>query len=133
MDIELADVVFMVGEDQEEIRSHRVFLKAHSEYFEKMLNSSFHEGGPGARILVPEVSPRAFRAMLAYLYTNSLDVDDDIVIEVAQLADQYLLIDLTEQCVGYCNLHIHVTNVTLWLVQSDRHGLANMRATCLDY
>eukprot|EP00746_Dinoflagellata_sp_MGD_P129002 gnl/MRDRNA2_/MRDRNA2_63272_c0_seq2.p1 gnl/MRDRNA2_/MRDRNA2_63272_c0~~gnl/MRDRNA2_/MRDRNA2_63272_c0_seq2.p1 ORF type:complete len:556 (+),score=115.76 gnl/MRDRNA2_/MRDRNA2_63272_c0_seq2:70-1737(+) len=132
-DTEHTDVVFMVGEEQEEVRAHGLIIKARSDYFEKMLNSRFREGQPRAKIFLPEVTPRAFRAMLTFLYINTLDIDDDIAIEVAQLADQYCLSDLTEQVVGYCQAHIHSGNATLWLDQADQHGLSKLRAACLDY
>jgi len=84
-------------------------------------------------IELPEVNPRAFRAVLTYLYTSFFDASDDVIIDVAQLADQYSLTTLFEECVGYVKRNLGVRNAGMWLMQSDRHGLSTLRAEALHY
>merc|ERR1712232_783038 len=91
-----ADGNFVVGQEKELVQAHRALLVSRSEYFDKMLNSMFREGRRLCEdIQMPDVNPTAFRAMLKFLYANLLDVTSDVVIDVAQLADQYNLTTLS--------------------------------------
>jgi len=98
-----------------------------------MLSSSFREGQPGVTISLPHLRPVIFRSVLTYLYKNSLDVSDEIVIEVAAKAQEYQLVHLHHECARYCHHHVTTSNAMLWLVQAQQHRLEALGAMLLEF
>lgn len=66
------DITFLVGRDREPVCAHRAIIKARSEYFSAMLSGHFSEIGK-EEIVIPDCNPRAFRFVLEYLYSDSID------------------------------------------------------------
>ena len=67
---ELADVVLVVGGQR--FPAHRGVLTARSAFFRGLLLSGMQEGGGQREVSIGEVSARAFRVVLRYLYTAAL-------------------------------------------------------------
>jgi len=130
---ELCDVTFIVGEEREEIHAHRLILANRSEYFNAMLNSSFREGQAGAKIELPHVQPFVFSAILKYLYTTSLKIDEAHALEISRKASEYQLTDLFNECRRYCQENISSTNAISWLMKSDCYALDSLKPMFLQY
>ena len=138
------DVQFLVG--GETIRAHKNILSSQCEYFATMLGSGFAEGtgggggatsgrggNPAAPLPVEDTTPAAFRAVLRFLYTGAVELEEASVLDVACLAQRYLVDDLHERCLAYCAANISLTNALPWLVTADAHAVAGLRATLLAY
>ncbi|KAL6643087.1 hypothetical protein ACP70R_021268 [Stipagrostis hirtigluma subsp. patula] len=65
-----ADVVFQVG--GETFAAHRCVLAARSPVFSVELFGAMVEGGAGAVVQVDDMEPLAFKALLCFVYTDSL-------------------------------------------------------------
>ena len=109
-----------------------------------MLGSGFAEGTGGtgvtsggatasAPLPVEDTTPEAFRALLRFLYTGTVDLEDDSVLDVACLSQRYLVAQLQERCAEHCRDHVSLTNAVPWLVLADTHRLDDLRATLLAY
>ena len=59
------------------IHAHRNILAARSDYFSNMFGSQCREAQPGAVVTVGETTPAAFKKLLAYLYSDELELDDE--------------------------------------------------------
>jgi hypothetical protein len=70
-DGDLADVVFVVGEER--LPAHRVMLAARSKYFAGLFKSGMAEGSK-EEVTYEDVSAFAFRVLLRFLYTGELPV-----------------------------------------------------------
>merc|ERR1712032_504075 len=96
-----------------------------------MFSSSFREGMSGARIPLPgATSASAFRALLTYLYTDSIDLSNmDFAdsMEVMKLTDQYGIPRLYQLSKRYCLQHLSIGNAIQLLSLSDTYGLADIR------
>jgi hypothetical protein len=129
------DVSFQIEGDI--VHANKCILSARCEYFATMLTSSFAEGergsGTDAPLRVADTTPAAFRALLAYLYTDTVELDDASVIDVACLSQRYLVTTLHEACVAYCTEHASLANSIGWLVTVDVNKLEDLRAILLDY
>ena len=68
-DGDLADVVFVVGEER--LPAHRVMLAARSKYFAGLFKSGMAEGSK-EEVTYEDVSAFAFRVLLRFLYTGEL-------------------------------------------------------------
>ena len=64
------------------IHAHRNILAARSDYFSNMFGSQCREAQPGAVVTVGETTPAAFKKLLAYLYSDELELDDEVVVDV---------------------------------------------------
>ena len=68
------------------IHAHRNILAARSDYFSNMFGSQCREAQPGAVVTVGETTPAAFKKLLAYLYSDELELDDEVVVDVRSAA-----------------------------------------------
>lgn len=68
------------------IHAHRSILAARSDYFSNMFGSQCREAQPGAVVTVGETTPAAFKKLLAYLYSDVLELDDEVVVDVRNAA-----------------------------------------------
>ena len=68
------------------IHAHRNVLAARSDYFSNMFGSQCREAQPGAVVTVGETTPAAFKKLLAYLYSDELELDDEVVVDVRSAA-----------------------------------------------
>ena len=71
------------------IHAHRNILAARSDYFSNMFGSQWHqcrEAQPGAVVTVGDTTPAAFKKLLAYLYSDELELDDEVVVDVRSAA-----------------------------------------------
>ena len=140
------DVEFLVG--GETVRAHKAILSSQCEYFATMLGSGFAEGTggggatsdggggaakPAAPLPVADTTPAAFRAVLRFLYTSAVELEEASVLDVACLAQRYLVDELHERCVAYCAANASLANALPWLVVADTHAIAGLRATLLAY
>jgi len=116
-----ADVTFAVAGVQ--VRAHRAVLAARSSYFHAMLHSGCREAQPGAVVVVPDVSEEAFRALLAYVYSDRLELNDQSVMDVMCKAHQYGMLPLYIHCMRYVVHHISKDNVVAWLIAAEAHNL----------
>mmetsp|Transcript_67044 Transcript_67044/g.218281 ORF Transcript_67044/g.218281 Transcript_67044/m.218281 type:complete len:319 (+) Transcript_67044:380-1336(+) len=131
VDPSLADITFVVN--GEAITAHRNVLAARSEYFAAMLTSHFQEASAGARVAVSDGTAEAFRMVLGYLYTDSIDLADGDALEVLRLADKYNLVRLYQMSTRHCLRKLDGENAVERLVQSDLYGLQDLRGAALTF
>lgn len=129
---QFADVIFRVGEEGRCFHAHRSILSGRSEYFKKMFLSEFQESGQ-KDIILSHVRPLVFRSVMIYLYTGISDMVDDELIDVAAIADEYQLTELSSQCQAYCQSHLNVSNALSWLKQADERHLTCVKSTCFKF
>ena len=131
------DVSFQIEGDI--IHAHKNILSARCEHFSTMLSSGFTEGasgsgsGAGTPLMVADTTPAAFRALLTYLYTDMVELDDACVVDVACLSQRYLVTRLHEACVEHCKEHVSFTNAVKWLVATHTHMLEELRNALLEH
>jgi DNA-binding beta-propeller fold protein YncE len=143
-DSTFADVTFVV--DGVSMIAHRVILSARSEYFHTMLTSSFREGiggstdralcggeNGGINIEIQDTTPGAFKALLHFLYTDQLDIDDSEVIHVMHLAHRYNIQALVNNCTQYCLEFIDTHNAIPWLAQAHEYRLDRLKALAVKF
>jgi hypothetical protein len=103
------DVVFLVGDENEEMYALTHILTGHSSVFDAMFNGGFREGKEErAPIPIPNITPERFLQMLKYMYTGDADVTEDCIeaLELWKMANQF-------QIEALCSLYEHVICETL--------------------
>ena len=129
------DIVFEV--DAKTIRVPRNVLCLRSEFFRRMLLSGFFaessQRSKGVkRIPVSQYSYDAFRLVLLYLFTGTVDVSmcAPIVTEVCLAADYYLATDLRDQCLKYMILDVSTQSVSEYAQVADLMRSEALQKAC---
>ena len=86
------------------IHAHRNILAARSDYFSNMFGSQCREAQPGAVVTVGETTPAAFKRLLAYLYSDELELDDEVVVDVRSAASPAPARATAHHNLGTCSL-----------------------------
>jgi hypothetical protein len=103
-----------------------------------MFDAGFKEGD-SAEIHIESTSSAAFKALLKYLYTDSMEVDDAVLFDLAKLSDQYRVERLHNHCLHQLFNGITVQNAVMRLVQvhtaSGEGGMwaSELRSTTMRY
>ena len=86
---EFADVVFIVG--TERFPAHKLVLATQSEYFRGLLYGGMKEA-TRRDITLPEdiITPEAFRRILQYAYTGSLDLEEPLDVSLNSISTMYM-------------------------------------------
>jgi sugar lactone lactonase YvrE len=103
--------------EQECVHAHRGLLSARCEYFRSMFGAGFKEGDSSADIPIKGTSSAAFKALLKYLYTDNMEVDDAVLFDLASLCDQYRVERLFNYCLHQLFKGITIQNAVMQLVQ----------------
>ncbi|XP_065839901.1 uncharacterized protein [Oscarella lobularis] len=129
------DIVFEV--DAKTIRVPLVVLCLRSEFFRRMLLSGFFAESSQCsegvkRIPVSQYSYDAFRLVLLYLFTGTVDVlmCAPIVTEVCLAADYYLVTDLRDQCLKYMIRDVSTQSVSEYAQIADLMKSGALQKAC---
>ena len=113
-----ADVTFVVEESR--IPAHRCVLACRSEHFRAMFMSGMMESS-ARDVAVIDISPKVFRAVLTYIYTETVDVTDDLSADLFIAANRFCLQPLKSLCEKHLAEMISLKNIVDLLVLAKRH------------
>jgi len=124
----LSDVVFDV--ETKFIHGHKCILSSRSTHFYGLLSGGFKESKEEI-ISLPDVNFSAFVSMLEFIYTDSVELQDDSAVELFSLANEYSLDRLKALCEEFIEKGIEVDNVA-WLFEiADRYNAKQLKAFCM--
>ncbi|CAN6373091.1 unnamed protein product [Urochloa humidicola] len=130
-----ADVTFYVR--GEVFTAHRAVLATRSSVFMAELFGQMKEKAASC-VKIDDVDPNAFRAMLQFIYTDSLPkIDDRDMMVMAQhllvAADKYNLERLKSICEDKLCGYIDSKTVVTMLLLADQHGCKCLQEECLRF
>ncbi|KAF8775533.1 hypothetical protein HU200_004504 [Digitaria exilis] len=131
-----ADVTFEVG--KEVFMAHKAVLATRSSVFMAELFGHMKEK-EASRVRVDDVDPDVFRAMLHFVYTDSVpEVEDggDVMVMAQHLlvaADKYNLERLKVICEDKLCGYIDTKTVVTMLLLADRHGCKCLQEACVGF
>lgn len=138
-----SDVIFDVA--GEKIHAHKLVLAARSPVFRTMFFGGVDETMD--EIIVTDFEPRVFKAMLHFIYRDTLD-DDDVPVgsgspgisvadtlaaKLLAAADKYGLGRLRLMCESYLCKDISVNTVASTLALAERFHALELKAACLRF
>ncbi|CAN6373088.1 unnamed protein product [Urochloa humidicola] len=130
------DVTFEVG--GETFHAHKYMLAARSSVFKAELFGPMKEKGlDGVRI--DDMEPRVFKAMLQFIYTDSLseiDTGEERVVMHQHLlvaADRYNMERLKLICEDVLSKHIDTDIAATTLVLAEQHGCRGLKEACFKF
>ena len=127
---ELCDVVLVVG--VQEIRAHRVILAANSPYFEAMFTGPLLESQQ-QRIPLEDVSEKAAKALVEFMYTSQITVTEDNVGDLLPLATMWQIDPVVSACGEFLKARINNDNCLELLTFAIDHDCKNLSACAYKY
>mmetsp|Transcript_51172 Transcript_51172/g.91968 ORF Transcript_51172/g.91968 Transcript_51172/m.91968 type:complete len:520 (-) Transcript_51172:39-1598(-) len=131
-DSSLGDLT-VLAKDGKASHSLRGLLRLRSEYFRAMLDSGFKEGSSARNEIRLEHSFQAVQCILHFLHTDELNVSDEAILEVLQMAEMMNLVRLKSLLEAEIMLRIGPSNACTFFASADCHGASALRAHCLSY
>uniref|UniRef100_A0A0E0M7U4 BTB domain-containing protein n=1 Tax=Oryza punctata TaxID=4537 RepID=A0A0E0M7U4_ORYPU len=130
-----ADVTFEVG--GESFAAHRCVLAARSSVFRAELFGAMKES-TGGKARVDGVEARAFKALLHFIYTDTVqEFDGKEEISMAQhllvAADRYNLERLKLICEDKLCKRIDVSSAATTLALAEQHHCPSLKKACMDF
>lgn len=129
-----SDVMFLVGENGRRVPAHRCILAARCAPFYSMFMSDMRESQDGgelppllgplprwhhslafAEIVIPNIEPDVFCAIIEFLYTGTLELHVASVFQIYKAADQYLLEDVKLACRSFIHQSLTVDHALVLL------------------
>ncbi|XP_065344294.1 RCC1 and BTB domain-containing protein 1-like [Cloeon dipterum] len=108
---ETADVVFVV--EGKKIHAHKTILIMQCAVFETMFLGDWEESHEREQI-IEDHSYDVFYAFLRYFYTNEVDLQPDLALELFDLAHFYVMTDLQKDCLKIFKRGVTVENAA-WI------------------
>ncbi|XP_033859903.1 BTB/POZ domain-containing protein 19-like isoform X5 [Acipenser ruthenus] len=112
---DFSDVKFVVGKERQEVFAHRCILACRCEVFHGMFSQQLQSDRPRELMDIPvvlsDVQPEVFLAVIEFLYTNCVTLNNCIALEVLTSAVEYGLDDLRKLCVEFITDSLTVETV----------------------
>ncbi|KXG24742.1 BTB/POZ and MATH domain-containing protein 2 [Sorghum bicolor] len=132
------DVSFIVGGDSFE--AHKIVLVARSPVFMAEFYGRMRESGMCC-VTVQDMQPDVFRALLHFIYTDSLpdmdDLDRDEYSEMIQhllvASDRYAMERLKLMCQCILRKNLDVETVATTLALADQQNCDELKAACIEF
>nr|XP_034570017.1 BTB/POZ and MATH domain-containing protein 2-like [Setaria viridis]TKW01837.1 hypothetical protein SEVIR_8G205350v2 [Setaria viridis] len=130
-----ANVTFQVGE--ETFAAHRLLLGARSSVFMAELFGPMKEKHT-SHIKIDDMEPRVFKAMLHYIYTDSLpEMEKDGIFVMSQhllvAADRYGLDRLKLICEDKLCNYVSTGTAATTLALAEQHGCKGLKEACFKF
>ncbi|XP_041768288.1 BTB/POZ domain-containing protein 9-like isoform X1 [Anopheles merus] len=130
--VDYSDVTFLVQNEQ--IPAHRAILAARSEYFRALLYGGLKESNQSKITL--DVSSTAFKQLLRYIYTGSLELQDmevDDILTLLGLVHQYGITAFVKAISDYLYGVLTVANVCTIADEARLLDLAELADKCYEF
>ncbi|PUZ50639.1 hypothetical protein GQ55_6G074500 [Panicum hallii var. hallii] len=132
------EVTFSVG--GETFAAHKMVLAMRSPVFRAELYGPMSEA-TAQRVTIQDMQPAVFRALLHFLYTDSLpgrdrhggDADRDLIWHLLEAADGYAVGRLSLLCQSILSENLDVETVATTLALACQHNCDPLKDVCLDF
>ncbi|CAM9480590.1 unnamed protein product [Choristocarpus tenellus] len=127
---DLSDVTFMVQGSP--VHAHKAILAVRCQHFHAMFTSGMRECHEG-QVIIPNIRLPIFKALLEYIYVDSVDVSLEDSVELYIAADLYTIDRLKGLCELAVQKGISENNATALLHASDEQHATRLREICMRF
>ncbi|XP_056002858.1 BTB/POZ domain-containing protein 2-like isoform X1 [Ostrea edulis] len=124
------DVTFRVGKEGKLVRAHKYVLSSRSPVFDAMLYGDLAESDD---IIVPDIEPSSFDALLRFLYCDDDSFTPDRVTSVLYAADKYGVDDLVTKIKSHLDQNITNETVLTVLESAKSFNLEDLLKKCKNF
>ena len=126
-----ADVKFYVGEDRTVFTGHKCLLSTRCEVFRAMFEAPI--GDPDAPLILADIRPKVFHAVLEFIYTNSAAISSDGVCDLLAAAVEFSLEGLKRLCAQFMQEHCDKELVCEFLQAALFYSQEALAAHCMQF
>jgi N-acetylneuraminic acid mutarotase len=130
MAAQYTDVEFLV--EGLVIPAHKCILVARSDYFAAMLRGGLKESSQNV-IKISDIRAPVFKAVLEFIYTDSVTITEDIAVELLIASDRFILKKLMTICESILLRGISSENVHFLLDIASRHQANMLQKACKNF
>lgn len=112
--------------------AHKIILATRCRVFHAMLTGEMKERNSSS-VHLREISFSSLKKLVEFIYTDSVDVDGDSVLELFQAADKYDLPRLKLLCEAFLIENINVDNACQLFEAAERYNAKLLRAVTLRF
>lgn len=132
------DVSFIVA--GESFRAHKIVLATRSPVFQAQFYGSLRKEGTEP-VTIVDLQPTVFRALLHFIYTDSLPAMDDLegddrfqmISQLLVTADRYAIERLKLMCQSILCENLCVQTVPMILALADQHHCHRLMDACIEF
>mmetsp|Transcript_88030 Transcript_88030/g.247419 ORF Transcript_88030/g.247419 Transcript_88030/m.247419 type:complete len:510 (+) Transcript_88030:40-1569(+) len=125
----LSDVTFIV--EGKPVYAHKL-LCMRCSYFRAMFEGQMREAQQNT-ITINNISHRAFLALLEYLYTDEVEINMEIAMDLFVAADQFGVERLKRLCEKKILTSINIDSAATILQAANMHIAHSLRQNCMDF
>lgn len=126
-----SDVRFLV--EGRVVYAHRCILYSRAEYFRHMFDSNMREQSQ-SEIEIPDVSYAVFSAVMEFLYSGRVKVDEGhLALDLLKAADMFRLDRLRSLCVEKVEQAVTVDNAAFICQVADTHNAQHLKLYCITF
>ncbi|XP_075688692.1 BTB/POZ domain-containing protein 19 [Rhinoderma darwinii] len=134
---QFSDVSFVVGKERRVVHAHRCILMCRCKVFHRMFSHQLQTAQPpqvsGVPLVLADVQPEVFLAVIEFIYTNNVTLSSAIALEVLTAAVEYGLADLRKLCVEFISRTLTVDMACEALQAVVTYGQNDLRQRCLAF
>lgn len=112
-----------------EFNVHKAILAARSPVFESMFSTNLTSN----HYAISDVTSRAMKELLYFIYTGNTDKTPSIVEEVLEAAQKYKVAQLQAICETLVLRELHVENAVKTLILAHEHKAQQLKEIVLEY
>lgn len=129
-----SDVMIRVGPQNQIVYAHRIILANRSTYFNNLFTQqSSVMDQRFMKLDKPDVQPEVFLKVIEYLYTGSIRMKQDDVLEILALAEEFGVNSLKDMCAKFIQDNIDTENACMLLETSREFNCHGLTHFCLNY
>ena len=111
------DLTLIVG--CERFPCHRIILASSSPYFQALLTHTFKENNLNS-IELRDIEPQIFSALLHYIYSGQIQLDENNVQELLIASDMFQLDEVAKFCCHYLSVSLNENNaLDIWKIANE--------------
>lgn len=137
-----SDIVFLVGEEREEISAHRAILSARNLYFEAMFRPGGMSESSEGRIEMSRHDTASFKRMIEFIYTGGVNdlntCTASEIISLLEMSNEYLLVssakpNLGVMCEEAASKVVNLENIGQLMLLCARYDSLLLRGVCKQF
>jgi len=128
-DAKFSDVTFVL--EGKHIHAHKL-LVARCPYFRALFQEEVNYG-QDKTIVIDDIPHNVFVALLEYLYTDDIEIQLDIAMDLCVAADKFGVERLKKLCEKKILISISIDNAASILMAANLHQASSLRTSCLDF
>ena len=124
------DCKIMLG--SETLYCHSYVVSSMSPVIEEMIDTKIRDGYE-KEITFDNIHPDVMRKITNYMYTGSVNISKNLVVEVVQVCDELKIEDLKERCLYRVPEILSPQTAISWLKYARKHSLDSICESCERY